>query len=107
MTTTKSNQDKKQITKNTNKKKKAMKKAAIHLVGDEPIVNPSFLSINSCRLMLADAACLSSCSQVLKKSKKVFFNIGTKLRYLSPSSPQRSLIRSLLLTAQGFQLIDG
>jgi hypothetical protein len=55
-TTTKSNQ-KKANYKKTNPKKKAMKKAAIHLVGDEPIVSPSFLSINSCRLMLADAAC--------------------------------------------------
>jgi hypothetical protein len=53
-TTTKSN--KKANYKKTNKKK-GKEKAAIHLVGDEPIVNPSFVSINSCRLMLADAAC--------------------------------------------------
>jgi hypothetical protein len=102
-TTTKSN--KKANYKKTNQKKKSNEKAAIHLVGDEPIVDPSFVSINSCRLMLADAACHHPVLK-FKKILKNSFSILVQNSDISPLHPE-ILIRSPLLTAQGFQLIDG
>jgi hypothetical protein len=90
-TTTKSNK-KAKLQKNKPKKKKKKKcneKAAIHLVGDEPIVNP-FFSFNQFLQTHAGSCCLpSSCSQVFKKSLKNSFSILVQNSDISPPPPPR------------------